>query len=187
MIRIRWPRLMETLGTLVDAYEREHLRELPGDPAAVLRLLMDEHGLSQSDLPEVGSQGVVQFRGRRQEAMRGAAGFVPPPLPLQVDARRNVVSNAILANSKTPPTTPICCAEPSSRTQGQAPSATSPTSPTSSISSAELQRRPWSSPEAASPAQLPPRPCRRRPRLPQALGLQACPLPFAARVARWHA
>ena len=60
--------MMETLGTLVDAYEREHLRELPGDPAAVLRLLMDEHGLSQSDLPEVGSQGVVSeiLRGRRQ-------------------------------------------------------------------------------------------------------------------------
>ena len=64
--------LMETLGTLVDAYEREHLRELPGDPAAVLRLLMDEHGLSQSDLPEVGSQGVVSeiLRGRRQINVR---------------------------------------------------------------------------------------------------------------------
>ena len=64
--------MMETLGTLVDAYEREHLRELPGDPAAVLRLLMDEHGLSQSDLPEVGSQGVVSeiLRGRRQINVR---------------------------------------------------------------------------------------------------------------------
>ena len=60
--------LMETLGTLVDAYEREHVVELPGSPVAVLRLLMDEHGLTQSDLPELGSQGVVSeiLRGRRQ-------------------------------------------------------------------------------------------------------------------------
>ncbi len=64
--------MMETLGTLVDAYEREHVREFPGGPAAVLRLLMDEHGLSQSDLPEVGSQGVVSeiLRGRRQVNVR---------------------------------------------------------------------------------------------------------------------
>ena len=64
--------MMETLGTLVDAYEREHVRELPGSPFAVLRLLMDEHRLSQSDLPEVGSQGVVSeiLRGRRQINLR---------------------------------------------------------------------------------------------------------------------
>ena len=64
--------MMETLGTLVDANEREHVRELPGGPVAVLRLLMDEHGLSQSDLPEVGSQGVVSeiLRGRRQINLR---------------------------------------------------------------------------------------------------------------------
>ena len=33
---------------------------------------MDEHGLSQSDLPEVGSQGVVSeiLRGRRQINVR---------------------------------------------------------------------------------------------------------------------
>ena len=64
--------MMETLGTLVDAYEREHVRELLGSPVAVLRLLMDEHRLSQSDLPEVGSQGVVSeiLRGRRQINLR---------------------------------------------------------------------------------------------------------------------
>ena len=64
--------LMETLGTLVDAYEREHVREFLGSPGAVLRLLMDEHGVSQSDLPEVGSQGVVSeiLRGRRQINVR---------------------------------------------------------------------------------------------------------------------
>ena len=64
--------LMETLGTLVDAYEREHVSELPASPVAVLRFLMDEHGLTQSDLPELGSQGVVSeiLRGRRQINVR---------------------------------------------------------------------------------------------------------------------
>ena len=64
--------LMETLGTLVDVYEREHVVELPASPVAVLRMLMDEHGLTQSDLPELGSQGVVSeiLRGRRQINVR---------------------------------------------------------------------------------------------------------------------
>ncbi len=53
-------------------YEREHGRELPSSPVAVLRLLMNEHGLNQSDLPEVGSQGVVSeiLRGRRHLNVR---------------------------------------------------------------------------------------------------------------------
>ena len=64
--------LMETLGALVDAYEREHVAEFPGSPVQALRMLMDEHGLSQTDLPEVGSQGVVSevLHGRRQINLR---------------------------------------------------------------------------------------------------------------------
>ena len=64
--------LMETLGALVDAYEREHVAEPAGSPVQVLRMLMDDHGLSQADLPEVGSQGVVSevLRGRRQINVR---------------------------------------------------------------------------------------------------------------------
>ena len=64
--------MLETLGALVDAYEREHIRDLPSTPVAVLQLLMDEHGLNQSDLPEVGSQGVVSeiLSGRRQLNVR---------------------------------------------------------------------------------------------------------------------
>ena len=58
--------------TLIDAYEREHVGELPASPVAVLRLLMDDPGLTQSDLPELGSQGVVseRLRGRRQINVR---------------------------------------------------------------------------------------------------------------------
>ena len=50
---------LDTLGTLIHAYEAEHypIPEVTG--VEVLRYLMDEHDLTQSDLPELGSQGVV--------------------------------------------------------------------------------------------------------------------------------
>lgn len=51
--------LMETLGSLVELYEARNVPEIEGDPGNVLRTLMEEHGLKQSDLEEVGSQGVV--------------------------------------------------------------------------------------------------------------------------------
>ena len=51
--------LLDTLGTLLEAYEEKHfpLPELGG--GEMLRFFMDEHGLTQSEFPEVGSQGVV--------------------------------------------------------------------------------------------------------------------------------
>ena len=59
--------LLDTLGTLIHAYEEEHhpIPECSG--VDVLRFLMDEHDLTQSDLPEIGSQGVVSeiLRGKR--------------------------------------------------------------------------------------------------------------------------
>ena len=51
--------LLDTLGTLIEIYEGEHHPIPEASGAEVLRFLMDEHGLTQSDLPEVGSQGVV--------------------------------------------------------------------------------------------------------------------------------
>ena len=59
--------LLDTLGTLIHAYEEEHhpIPECSG--VDVLRFLMEEHDLTQSDLPEIGSQGVVSeiLRGKR--------------------------------------------------------------------------------------------------------------------------
>ena len=51
--------LLDTLGTVVHAWEEQRypMPKLEGEDA--LRFLMEEHDLSQSDLPEVGSQGVV--------------------------------------------------------------------------------------------------------------------------------
>lgn len=64
--------LLDTLGTIVHAYEEEHYPIPEATGAEVLRFLMDEHGLSQSDLPEVGSQGVVSeiLNGRRELNVR---------------------------------------------------------------------------------------------------------------------
>ena len=63
-----WASLMETIGALIHAYESEHTVEPSASPVDALKYLMDEHGLTQSDLPEVGSQGVVSevLHGKRQ-------------------------------------------------------------------------------------------------------------------------
>jgi len=64
--------LLDTLGTLIHAYEEEHhpIPECSG--VDVLRFLMEEHDLMQSDLPEIGSQGVVSeiLRGKRELNVR---------------------------------------------------------------------------------------------------------------------
>ena len=64
--------LLDTLGTLIHAYEEEHYPIPDVTGVDVLRLLMDEHGLTQSDLPEVGSQGVVSeiLNGKRELNVR---------------------------------------------------------------------------------------------------------------------
>jgi HTH-type transcriptional regulator/antitoxin HigA len=64
--------LLDTLGTLVHAYEEEHYPIPAATGADVLRFLMDEHSLTQSDLPEIGSQGVVSeiLNGKRELNVR---------------------------------------------------------------------------------------------------------------------
>ncbi len=65
-------RFIETLSVLIEAYDREH-HDLPdASGIEVLRFLMEEHGLAQKDLPEIGSQGVVSevLRGRRRLNVR---------------------------------------------------------------------------------------------------------------------
>ncbi len=64
--------LLDTLGTLVHAYEEKHyvMPEVSG--GEMLRYFMEEHGLRQSDLSEVGSQGVVSevLNGTRELNVR---------------------------------------------------------------------------------------------------------------------
>lgn len=51
--------LIEVLSLVLEAYEDQHYPVPAATPGQTLRFLMDEHGLKQDDLPEVGSQGVV--------------------------------------------------------------------------------------------------------------------------------
>ena len=64
--------LLDTLGTLIHVYEEEHYTMPVCSGIDVLRFLMEEHGLTQSDLPEIGSQGVVSemLRGKRELNVR---------------------------------------------------------------------------------------------------------------------
>ncbi len=64
--------LMETIGSLIETYESQNYPDIEGDPINALKTLMEEHGLKQSDLPEIGSQGVVSeiISGKRQLNVR---------------------------------------------------------------------------------------------------------------------
>ena len=60
--------LLDTLGALIHAYEEEHFKEPEPSGTEMLRYFMGEHGLGQSDLPEVASQRAVSevLRGKRE-------------------------------------------------------------------------------------------------------------------------
>lgn len=64
--------LLDTLGTLIHAYEEQHEQIGATSGVEALQYLMEEHGLTQSDLPEVGSQGVVSeiLHGKRELNVR---------------------------------------------------------------------------------------------------------------------
>jgi HTH-type transcriptional regulator/antitoxin HigA len=64
--------LVGTLGELIGDYEDARSPAAELSPADMLRFLMDQHGLSQSDLPDVGSQGVVSeiLNGKRELNVR---------------------------------------------------------------------------------------------------------------------
>ncbi len=64
--------LLEMLGDLISEYEHTLLREAASTPGEILRFLMQQHGLGQSDLPEIGSQGVVSelLAGKRSLNVR---------------------------------------------------------------------------------------------------------------------
>jgi HTH-type transcriptional regulator/antitoxin HigA len=64
--------LMETIGSLIETYESQYIDKIEGNPIDALNALMLEHGLKQSDLTEIGSQGVVSeiLSGKRQLNIR---------------------------------------------------------------------------------------------------------------------
>jgi HTH-type transcriptional regulator/antitoxin HigA len=64
--------LMETIGSLIETYESQYINDIEGDPIDALNALMEEHGLKQLHLSEIGSQGVVSeiLSGKRQLNIR---------------------------------------------------------------------------------------------------------------------
>ena len=64
--------LLDTLGTLIRVYEEEHYSIPQISGAEMVRHFMEEYDLAQSDLPEVGSQGVVSevLNGKRELNVR---------------------------------------------------------------------------------------------------------------------
>lgn len=64
--------LADALGVFIERYEAEHVPLPRAKPAAVLKYLMREHNIRQSDLPEIGSQGVVSevLTGKRDLNVR---------------------------------------------------------------------------------------------------------------------
>jgi len=89
--------LAETVALAIEAYEDVHVRILAASGPAVLRSLMKEHGLAQSDLSEIGSQGVVSeiLSGKRELNVRQIAKladrfgvspglFIPTTIPLDL-------------------------------------------------------------------------------------------------------
>jgi len=59
---------LEVLGIVIENYEAEHYKWEDISGVDVLKFLMEEHGLKQQDLSEIGSQGVVSeiLSGKRQ-------------------------------------------------------------------------------------------------------------------------
>ena len=84
--------LAATLGELVGDYDDAHYPAGKASSSELLNLFMEQHGLKQSELPEVGSQGVVSevLRGKRElnlRQMRALATRFSVPVSLFVDAR----------------------------------------------------------------------------------------------------
>jgi|SRR5271168_3694502 HTH-type transcriptional regulator/antitoxin HigA len=66
--RDRRYRLIETLSALIEAYDREHYPAHEVSSIDMLRFLMEQHKLTQRDLPEIGGRGTVSevLRGKRE-------------------------------------------------------------------------------------------------------------------------
>lgn len=51
--------LVDIVGTLIEDYEKKNIPEPEGDAIGCLKYLMQEYGLKQKDLVELGSPGVI--------------------------------------------------------------------------------------------------------------------------------
>jgi len=63
---------LDTLGTVINAYEEKKYPVPECDSVGMLCFFMDEHGLTPSDLPEIGSEKIVSeiISGKRELSVR---------------------------------------------------------------------------------------------------------------------
>ena len=61
--------LLDTLGTLIEAYEAEHYSIPNCSGSEVLAYLMEEHGLSYPDLSEIGTSETIEAILKRDQAL----------------------------------------------------------------------------------------------------------------------
>lgn len=101
--------LAEALGLFIESYEDAHtdLPEVTGTEA--LKALMESHNLSQSDLSEIGSQGIVSeiLSGKRElnvrQIRRLAIRFGVSPavfIPAKIGARKRTHIPKVSAHAK---------------------------------------------------------------------------------------
>jgi|CXWL01.1.fsa_nt_gi HTH-type transcriptional regulator/antitoxin HigA len=88
--------LAETLALSIEAYEDTHVSMPAASGSEILRSLMEDHELAQSDMPEIGSQGVLSeiLSGKRdlnvrQIAQLAARFGVSPTLFIPTSTRRS--------------------------------------------------------------------------------------------------
>ena len=64
--------LVNTLGALISEYDNAHYPTKDISPLTMLRFLMDQNQLTQANLPEIGTQGVVSeiLSGKRELNVR---------------------------------------------------------------------------------------------------------------------
>ncbi|MBD2445149.1 transcriptional regulator [Dolichospermum sp. FACHB-1091] len=61
--------LLDTLGTLIEVYEKEHYSIHNCSGSDVLAYLMEEHRLSLSDLPEIGTSATIEAILNKHQAL----------------------------------------------------------------------------------------------------------------------
>ncbi|MBR8837460.1 MAG: transcriptional regulator, partial [Stigonema ocellatum SAG 48.90 = DSM 106950] len=61
--------LLDTLGTLIEAYEAENYSIPNCSGSDVLAYLMEEHGLGFSDLPEIGTSETIESILNKHQAL----------------------------------------------------------------------------------------------------------------------
>jgi HTH-type transcriptional regulator/antitoxin HigA len=70
-------KLTDTLGEFIGEYDEAHYNLTDASPLEVIKYLMLNHDVKQSDLPDIGSQGVMSeiLNGKRELNTRQIAGL----------------------------------------------------------------------------------------------------------------